>query len=931
VTKVRIHELAKELRMENKDLLKLLEKMGLVFKNVHSTLEEADAERVKNQINLSRKEGVVEQRVKPTIIRRRVMREEVSPPIPEPVVEEKGQPSAIKKAPIPEGVQPSAEQAVKPASPSPRPEEVKGPAEPAIISLSPPGTSLPPKPPEVRAPEVARTEEGAGRTYPASGEEASPKSVEAAGEMPLEKQVPPKTPERVAGEKPPGKPPVKPKKKHEPAKILERPAGPPVSKIQDYQTVGRKSPSAVPLRTPPVPPKPPIILQRPAPVPGRPASEEEERGRRRKRLRKDVQVLEEGKPQRVRIITTKKRTFRDHEYSQEERGPKAFAFEREPRRGAKAKMAKPEPTIPKAIKRKIRISEAILVGELAKRMGIKASEVIKKLMELGLMVSINQAIDADAASLVATDFGYEVEKTGLEIEDLIEEREERSEDLLPRPPVVTIMGHVDHGKTSLLDAIRQTNVTANEAGGITQHIGAYEVNVDHRKVVFLDTPGHEAFTAMRARGAKVTDIVILVVAADDGVMTQTIEAINHAKAAKVPLIVAINKIDKPNANPERVKQSLTEYGLVPEAWGGQTIFAEISAKQKIGLKELLEMILLQAEVLELKANPSRPMNGAVIEAKLDKGRGPVATVLIQDGTLHVGDAFVAGTHFGHVRAMINDRGEKIENAGPSTPVEVIGLDSVPNAGDAFVVVTDERRAKELAAQRLLKQRELELAKTAKVTLEDFYKKMQKGVVKDLNLILKADVQGSIEALTEALNRLSTATVQVNILHSSVGAINESDCMLASASEAIILGFNVKAEPTAQALAEQEKIDIRLYTVIYDALNDVRRAMEGLLEPVYEERLLGKAKVIQLFSISRVGLVAGCFVQEGKIVRGSRAHVVRDGKMVYEGDLVSLRRLKDDMKEVSSGFDCGLTVAGFQDFQVEDIIESYTVEKKTAHL
>jgi len=616
----------------------------------------------------------------------------------------------------------------------------------------------------------------------------------------------------------------------------------------------------------------------------------------------------------------------------EERGSRTFLFDRESKtRGAKARTVKPEPTIPKAIKRKIRISEAILVGELAKRMGIKASEVIKKLMELGLMVTINQAIDADAASLVATDFGYEVEKTGLEIEDLIEEKEDRSEDLIPRPPVVTIMGHVDHGKTSLLDAIRQTNITAGEAGGITQHIGAYEVNVDHRKVVFLDTPGHEAFTAMRARGAKVTDVVVLVVAADDGVMTQTVEAINHAKAAKVPLIVAINKVDKPNANPERVKQSLTEYGLVPEAWGGQTIIAEISAKQKIGLKELLEMILLQAEVLELKANPNRPMTGAIIEAKLDKGRGPVATVLVQDGTVHVGDAFVAGTHFGHVRAMINDRGEKIESAGPSTPVEVIGLSSVPNAGDAFVVVTDERRAKELAAQRLLKQRELELAKTSKVTLEDFYKKMQKGVVKDLNLILKADVQGSIGALTEALNGLSTAAVKVNILHSSVGAINESDCMLASASEAIILGFNVKTEPTAQNLAEQEKIDIRLYTVIYDALNDDRKAMEGLLEPVYEEHLVGRAKVIQLFNVSRVGVIAGCFVQEGKIVRGSRAHVVRDGKVVFEGDIASLKRLKDDSKEVTSGFDCGLTVGGFQDFQVEDIIESYAVEKKTAHL
>jgi translation initiation factor IF-2 len=947
VTKVRIHELAKELKMENKDLLKFLEKMGLVFKNVHSTLEEADAERVKNQINLSRKEGVVEQRVKPTIIRRRVMREEVAPPIPEPIVEEKGKPPEIKKAPIPKVVKPVAEPAARPAvkkveeeveAPLPRPGEVKVPLAPTTIPLSPPLTPVPSKPAEVRVHERVKKEEVIAEAHPVSGQEASPKGIEAAGEMPLEKKAPPKTPGPVTfekpaiPEKPPRKPLGKPKKKHEPAKILERPTGPPPPQIREYQAVGKKGSIAVPPKASILPPRPPITLQRPTPVVGRPTLEEDERGRRRRRLRKDVQVLEEGKPHRVRIITTKKRTFRDHEYMPEERGSRTFLFDRESKtRGAKARTVKPEPTIPKAIKRKIRISEAILVGELAKRMGIKASEVIKKLMELGLMVTINQAIDADAASLVATDFGYEVEKTGLEIEDLIEEKEDRSEDLLPRPPVVTIMGHVDHGKTSLLDAIRQTNITAGEAGGITQHIGAYEVNVDHRKVVFLDTPGHEAFTAMRARGAKVTDIVVLVVAADDGVMTQTVEAINHAKAAKVPLIVAINKVDKPNANPERVKQSLTEYGLVPEAWGGQTIIAEISAKQKIGLKELLEMILLQAEVLELKANPNRPMTGAIIEAKLDKGRGPVATVLVQDGTVHVGDAFVAGTHFGHVRAMINDRGEKIESAGPSTPVEVIGLSSVPNAGDAFVVVTDERRAKELAAQRLLKQRELELAKTSKVTLEDFYKKMQKGVVKDLNLILKADVQGSIGALTEALNRLSTAAVKVNILHSSVGAINESDCMLASASEAIILGFNVKTEPTAQNLAEQEKIDIRLYTVIYDALNDVRKAMEGLLEPVYEEHLVGRAKVIQLFNVSRVGVIAGCFVQEGKIVRGSRAHVVRDGKVVFEGDIASLKRLKDDSKEVTSGFDCGLTVGGFQDFQVEDIIESYAVEKKTAHL
>jgi len=645
-----------------------------------------------------------------------------------------------------------------------------------------------------------------------------------------------------------------------------------------------------------------------------------------------VQVLEEGKPNRTRVITTKKRTFKEYELTREVQDDQTLTIEFEPRsKSGKPRIGKTEITVPKAIKRKIRISEAILVGELAKRMGIKGTEIIKKLMELGMMVTLNQAIDAEAASLVATEFGYEVEKTGLEIEDLIEERKERSEDLVPRPPVVTIMGHVDHGKTSLLDAIRQTNVTAGEAGGITQHIGAYEVEVDHRRIVFLDTPGHEAFTAMRARGAKVTDIVVLVVAADDGVMTQTVEAINHAKAAKVPLIVAVNKIDKPNANPERVKQALTEHGLVPEAWGGETIVAEISAKQKIGLKELLEMILLQADVLELKANPNRTMSGTVVESKLDKGRGPVATVLVQDGSLHIGDPFVSGIHFGHVRAMINDRGQRIDNAGPSTPVEVFGFDRVPNAGDSFAVVTDERRAKELAAQRLQKQRETELAKSSKVTLEDFYKKMQKGVVKDLNLILKADVQGSVEAVTEALSRLSTDAVHVNLLHSSVGAINESDCMLASASEAIILGFNVKTEPKAQVLAEQEKIDIRLYNIIYDAIDDVRKAMEGLLDPIYEEKLSGRAEIRQIFKVSRIGVVAGCAVLEGKILRGSHAHLVRGGKMIFEATVSTLKRMKDDVREVQTGFECGITLGDFRDYQVNDIIEAYVVEKVTAKL
>ena len=940
VAKVRVHELAKDLKMENKDLIKLLEKMGLPVKSVQSSLDESDVERVKNQISLSKKEGIVEQRVKPTVIRRRVMKEEPAPEPPPPPPKEEVKPTVEAKPPVakkgevrppvvkkegkPEAAKvlaeapaevPKKKVEIKAEAPPLKAEEVKPAPEPAAIPVPP---VVPP--PAVKE-EEKRVEAPVG-IKPAPVAEIPPKPK---GAEPKVEGVPP-----AEKPKPPERPP-KPKKKYEPAKIIERPPVPPPSLVKEREHVPVE-------RRPAAPPKPPIILQRPAaPGAARPAppaaAAEEERGRRKKKLKKDVEVLEEGKPDRVRVISTKKRAFKEYDYQREEQGARPFVFEREPKQRVvtRTKMAKPEITVPKAIKRKIRISEAILVGELAKRMGVKVSEVIKKLMGLGLMVTINQAIDADAASLVAADFGYEVEKTALELEDLIEEREDKAEDLQPRPPVVTIMGHVDHGKTSLLDSIRQTNVTAGEAGGITQHIGAYTVDVDHRKVVFLDTPGHEAFTAMRARGAKVTDIVILVVAADDGVMNQTVEAINHAKAANVPLIVAINKIDKPNANPDRVKQNMTEYGLVPEAWGGQTIMAEISAKQKVGLQELLELILLQAEVLELRANPNRAMTGTVIEAKLDRGRGPVATILVQDGTLHVGDSFVCGSYFGRVRAMTNDRGEKMEEAGPSTPVEVIGFSSVPQAGESFVVVTDEKKAKDLAAQRTQKQRELELAKSSRVTLEDFYKKMKKGVVKDLNLILKADVQGSIEALTEALGRLSTEAVRVNILHSSVGAINESDCMLASASEAIILGFGVKMEPSAQGVAEQEKIDIRFYNVIYDAIEDVRKAMEGLLEPIYEKRLTGKAKVIQIFNISRVGVVAGSMVSEGKILRGSKAHVVRDGKTIHEGEIATLKRVKDDVKEVVSGFDCGITVAGFQDFQLNDVIESYVVEKVTAHL
>jgi len=587
---------------------------------------------------------------------------------------------------------------------------------------------------------------------------------------------------------------------------------------------------------------------------------------------------------------------------------------------------KTEITVPKPIKRIIRIAEVISVGDLAKRMSVRGGELIKKLMDIGVMVNINQAIDADVASLVASEFGYEVERISLDHPELLQRKEDRPEELQPRPPVVTIMGHVDHGKTMLLDSIRKTNVVDGEAGGITQHIGAYDVQLENEHVVFIDTPGHEAFTALRARGAKVTDVVILVVAADDGVMPQTKEAIDHARAANVPILVAINKIDKQNANPEKVKKEMSEYGLVPEQWGGNTIFAEISAKQKVGIKELLELILVQAEVLELKANPNKPARGVVIEAKLDKGRGPVATVLVQEGTLKAGDVFIAGSQYGRVRAMLNDRGQKIEHAGPSIPVEVVGFAAVPDAGETLIVVTEEKLAKQVSLYRQEKIRAKELSKLSKVSLEELYEQIKKGEIKELNVVIKADVQGSIEAMKEALKKLSTSEVKVHIIHDGVGGITESDVNLASASNAIIIGFNVRPGPKAQILAEQESVDLRAYSVIYDAISDIKKALEGLLEPTYKEHILGRAQVLQLFNVRKMGTIAGSLITDGKVVRGSHARLLRDNVIVFDGRISSLKRFKDDMKECTQGFECGIWMENFNDIKPGDIIESYEMEQ-----
>lgn len=573
------------------------------------------------------------------------------------------------------------------------------------------------------------------------------------------------------------------------------------------------------------------------------------------------------------------------------------------------------------------LESRVTVAELAAKLNISAAELISKLISLGVMVSINQAVETDLAKMIAEDYGYEVE---LEVdkfeEELIEAAEDREEDLKERAPVVTVLGHVDHGKTSLLDAIRKANVTSQEAGGITQHIGAYEAIYQDKKIVFLDTPGHEAFTAMRARGAQVTDIAVIVIAADDGVMPQTVEAINHVKAAEVPIIVAINKIDKADANPERVKQQLTEYGLVAEEWGGEAIMVEVSALKKTGLDTLMEMILLVAEMAELKANPDKPARGTVIEAKLEKGRGAVATVLIQEGTLRVGDSVVCGTIYGKVRAMVNDKGKRIKKAGPSTPVEIIGLTAVPESGDDLQAVKDDRMARQVAEKRAEKRREIELKKTAKVSLDDLFDQIRKGDVKDLNIIIKADVQGSVEALRESLMKLSTDEVRVQIIHEGVGAVTESDVMLASASNALIIGFNIRPEQNVRKTAELERVEIRLYRVIYEAIEDVQNALKGMLAPELREAVQGQAEVRQLFKISRLGTVAGSHVIEGKITRTANIRVIRDGVVVHEGKIATLRRFKDDVREVLSGYDCGIMLEKFHDFKEGDIIEAYVMEE-----
>ncbi|MEE9186311.1 MAG: translation initiation factor IF-2 [Candidatus Binatia bacterium] len=880
--KVRVHQLAKEMGIEPKELIARLDKMGVRGKKAQSSLEDREVSNIRTALGAAVKpqvvvgeekvvadrmvaeenqalgeiqthEKVVERRVRTNVIRRRTSREEVVPQAPPPTVERPAVMSEEAVQPVsPPVVPPPLEEAEQPKAQK----EEAPPAEtgsPGSISVAPSGAQA----------EGAKT----GEEKPGWVQGEGQRGARVLGRINLKREV----------------------------------------QVEKKEVPGDRAASEVE-------PMPPLVSPQ----------EKQKADRGAQEAKKDEAVEDGGKP--AKGVRHKKRVVKREEvFDIREREFRSGRVPRKKRALPGKEQKKTEITIPRASKRVVKVSEAINVGDLARNMGVKTGEVIKKLMGLGMMATINQVLDADTATLVAAEFEYQVENVAFNVETALEvdhEAEESDDVKQSRPPVVTIMGHVDHGKTSLLDAIRSSKVANQEAGGITQHIGAYRVEVDGRSVTFLDTPGHEAFTAMRARGAKVTDIVVLVVAADDGVMPQTVEAINHARAAEASIIVAINKIDKPEANVDRVKRGLSEHGLVPDDWGGESIFVPVSAWTKQGIPQLLEMLLLQADILELRANPGKLARGAVIEARLDRGRGPVATVLVEEGTLRIGDSVVCGSFQGKIRAMIDDRGQKVTEATPSFPVEVLGLEGVPQSGDSFVALSDEAKAKQIAEHRRNLQREAELGKTSKVSLEEFYEQTKAEKVKELRIVLKADVHGSVEAWADAMSRLSIDEVKVSVIHGSVGGITESDILLAAASNAIVIGSNVRPEAKAGALAAQEGVEVRLYTVIYEALQDLKNAMEGLLEPTYREEMHGHISVREVYNIRGSGTVAGCYVNDGKVQRSSLIRLLRDQVVVHEGKLASLRRFKDDVREVAAGYECGLAIEGFQDVKVGDVVEAY---------
>ncbi len=867
-TKIRVYELAKEFNLPPKDLVAKIRNLGVDVANHMSNLDGQDADRVRRAIERERQESLVETRLNDTVIRRRSRLPGTSPVRPRPAAKPVA-PSSQASAAGPT----ASETRVVYAVPEPTP-------PPVVVE---PPVQAPPEPVHEVTEEV-----------PVANVSAS----EAVQE--------PETHVVTSAAEPPSAPAPAPVEEKE-----AKPAAPqaPIIKIPQPVVTGSAATGQ--------------FIQLPG-MPGRdgtvPKIEIKDRDEELRRLGRSGLVSRgpggrewrpgggapgqrPGGPPRKKVVAAGKKTKQT------------------------------QITTPAEHKRVIRMGETIGVSDLAQKMGVKGNEVIKKLWALGLMgVNINQSVDEDTATLIAGEFGYQIESTAFREEEIIAEGQpDNPADLVPRAPVVTVMGHVDHGKTSLLDAIRKANVAAGEAGGITQHIGAYKVHTGTGDVVFLDTPGHEAFTAMRARGAQMTDIVVIVVAAEEGPMPQTIEAIKHAQAAEVPILVAINKVDKPGANPAAVRSKLMEHGLVAEELGGDTIYVEVSAKTKVGIDKLLEMLALQAEVLELKANPNKAARGNVVEARLDRARGAIATVLVKEGTLRAGDLVVAGESYGKIRAMLGDKGQTMTDAGPSTPAELLGLDGVPDAGEVFNVVGDEKSAKALVEHRREQRKRKEASATTRVSLENILDRIKEGAVKEVRIVLKADVQGSVEAIANALRNLSTPTVGVSVISSGVGGITESDVTLAKASSAIVIGFNVRPAGKSRALADQEDVDIKLYQVIYDAIDDVKKAMVGMLAPVTREKGLGKAEVRQVFHIAKAGTVAGCTVVEGKITRKAQIRLVRDSVVVFTGRMGSLRRFKEDASEVTHGYECGITVDGFGDIKENDIIEAFEVETVAATL
>ncbi|MFO7838336.1 MAG: translation initiation factor IF-2 [Desulfosalsimonadaceae bacterium] len=953
MAKLRVYELARELNMTNKTLLAKLQEMKVDVKNHMSTLDDEEAGRVKAELygNDRKTESYEAKRVKPNVIRRRRKRMEKQKPSdaetsagPAPAAEPgttasarhqqpEPPPSETEKTAKPEETERSQEKQAEPQTGAEAVQEAaeeEKTAEPVQETEYGDAATKAPQEPEEEEPADAATaaagtqEEGAESTEAEAPEEPGRQEPEQESE-PADKeqaaegreQEPPKKTARKTKSK-------KKRRKDTPARIIQMPEAPQEPEEEakpetpaPEEASGPKPPSAKKAKPsePKIPPEQPEVEI--------PAEE-----KKKSRGKKKVDEGEKGKksdksraaPRRKEVVEGD--ALYDKSFG---RGKKARKKGKQPAAAQFAEQ-KPQATTPKAIKRRIKVDDTIVIADLAKRMGIKANELIKTLMNMGMMVTVNQTIDFDTANLVAQEFNFEVERASFEEDAVLKTEEDDPSQLMPRPPVVTIMGHVDHGKTSLLDVIRRTKVTAGEAGGITQHIGAYYVKIPNGEIVFLDTPGHEAFTSMRARGAQVTDLVVLVVAADDGVMPQTQEAIDHARAAGVPIIVAVNKIDKNNAEPDRIKREVAEKNLVPEDWGGDTIFVNVSAKQQAGIDELLEMILLQSEVLELKANPDKLARGHVIESKLDTGRGPVATLLVQEGTLKTGDPVVCGMYYGKIRVMYNDLGQQVQSATPSYPVEIVGLSGVPMAGDEFVTLSAEKDAKQVSEHRLHKQRSKELARSSRMSLDKLYEKMMEGEVKDLNLIIKADVQGSIEALRDSLTKLSTDEVKISVVHSAAGPIHESDVSLAAVSNAIILGFNVRPSAKVVRMADEENVDIRYYDVIYNAIKDIKDAMVGLMESRYEERVLGRAEVRQTFHVPNVGTIAGCYVTDGKIQRGQKIRVVRDGIVTFDGRIGTLKRYKDDVKEVTHNYECGIRIENYNDIKVGDVLENYYLEE-----